>query len=107
MNSQRLIQHFGVSDSTGFLPHASPLRQLSDAYYAPWENAITALPERIASGTVHATVEALPILQTAQLRSERQWQRAYVVLAFLTQAYVWSGKQPRQVGVVFTSYIQF
>lgn len=101
MDARTLLAGYGVSAATGFLPHTGPLRQLTDPYYAPWEDAVRALPERIATQTVHSTVHDMPVLLPTNLTTEAQWRRAYVVLAFLTQAYVWSGQTPRDVRSLF------
>lgn len=96
MSIERLLNEYGVSKSSGFLPRKEPLRRLPSQYYAPWEEAIRSLPKKIATGSVHDTVNTLPLLSTSNLRTESEWQRAYVVLTFLIQAYIWSGERPTE-----------
>ncbi|KAL4922334.1 Indoleamine 2,3-dioxygenase [Aspergillus aurantiobrunneus] len=88
---------YEVSLRNGFLPDAPPLQSLSDPYYAPWENVAQALTARIYAGTIRQAVESLPVLSTSNLRTDPEWRRAYVVLAYLTHAYVWGGETPKDI----------
>ena len=97
IDSATLLRDYGVSAATGFLPHSAPLRHLPDPYYAPWEDAVRALPQSIGNGSVHSTIRQLPLLETNRLSTEAQWQRACVILTFLTQAWTWSGQEPEDV----------
>ncbi|KAL4873083.1 hypothetical protein BDV12DRAFT_116434 [Aspergillus spectabilis] len=90
------LDEYEVSLQNGFLPDA-PLQALEDAYYAPWENIAEDLTARIQARTLRQAVDNLPVLSTSRLQSEPQWRRAYVVLAYLTHAYVWGGERPSDV----------
>ncbi|KAF7562461.1 hypothetical protein G7046_g1682 [Stylonectria norvegica] len=79
-----------------FLPEESPSKLLSDPYYDPWEVVAQHLPSLIENG-IRRAVEQLPLLSTDRLRSEDEWRRAYVMLAFITHAYVWGGEKPEEV----------
>ncbi|KAF2717273.1 indoleamine 2,3-dioxygenase family protein [Polychaeton citri CBS 116435] len=79
-----------------FLPSDEPLQQLTDPYYAPWELIVHNLPTLLDRGCLRDEVDTLSVLTTSFLRMESEWRRAYVVLAFLAQAYVWGGRVPSQ-----------
>lgn len=95
--SKDILDSFGLSYASGFLPHTAPLRRLPDPYFAPWEDAVTNLPDLVARRAVRSTVDKLPILEAAKLKDEPEWRRAYVILGFLTQAYIWSEDIPSEV----------
>jgi indoleamine 2,3-dioxygenase len=88
---------YGISGIHGFLPPDLPLDALPDPYYAKWEAIVSNLQPLLLSGRIRQTVDRLPTLSTAYLRSENEWRRAYVVLVFLLHAYVWGGKKPAEV----------
>ncbi|KAI6784609.1 uncharacterized protein J7T54_006654 [Emericellopsis cladophorae] len=67
------LNKFAVTRNA-FLPADSPCEVLSDACYQPWEIIAQHLPQHI-----------------------EKWRRAYVILAFMTHAYVWGGDQPEQI----------
>ncbi|CAP65720.1 uncharacterized protein PODANS_7_760 [Podospora anserina S mat+] len=88
--SRVLSDDFGVT-SNAFLPEQQPLSRLPDQYYAPWETIVSSLSSHIQQQTLRQEVDRLPVLSTDRLASEAEWRRAYVVLGFLTHAYVWGG----------------
>lgn len=92
-----LLKTFGIT-ANAFLPSEAPLQLLPDEYYASWELLVHSLPGLIRDGTLRGEVQTLDVLSTDRLRSEAEWRRAYVVLAFLTQGYIWGGDAPAQVG---------
>jgi indoleamine 2,3-dioxygenase len=96
-----LIRRHGISASHGFLPVENPLQRLPDKYYQPWEEAATILPQLISTYQIRSRVDALPILDADRLSSHPEWQRAYVILGFLTHAYIWGGEEPAQVSIPF------
>ncbi|KAL4895580.1 Indoleamine 2,3-dioxygenase [Aspergillus ambiguus] len=91
------LDTYNVSLRTGFLPDAPPLRAMDDPYYWPWEELVRDLPSRIQGKTIRSAVEQLPVLSTSNLQGEPQWRRAYLLLAYLTHAYVWGGDKPKDV----------
>lgn len=91
------LDEYEVSLRNGFLPDALPLQRLPNPYYAPWENVAQDLVARIREGTIRYDVERLPVLSTSELQTKPEWQRVYVVLAYLTHAYVWGGETPKDV----------
>lgn len=91
------LDTYNVSLRTGFLPDDPPLRSLEDPYYWPWEELVRDLPLRIRNKTIRDSVEQMPVLSTSGLQNEPQWRRAYLLLAYLTHAYVWGGDKPKDV----------
>ncbi|QPG95130.1 hypothetical protein C2857_007715 [Epichloe festucae Fl1] len=90
------VRKFAVTQNA-FLPATSPPASLSDPYYQPWELIAQHLPWLLERNRIRSSVGQLPILSTSRLRSEAEWRRAYVILAFVTHAYVWGGYEPEQV----------
>lgn len=95
---QRLadLREFGITRNA-FLPAESPSKLLSDSYYEPWELVARNLSELIDDGAIRDVVAQLPTLQTDRLSSEADWRRAFVILAYITHAYVWGGDKPEEV----------
>lgn len=91
------FRKYGISNN-GFLPAEPPLQLLPDEYYLPWELLIHNLPLLLKTDQLRREVDSLDILQTHGLRSEIEWRRAYVILAFLAQGYVWGGIEAAEVG---------
>lgn len=94
--SEDFLERYGISTSNGFLPADRPLKRLSASCYEPWEDLAANLPRLISDGQARSKIDSLPVLETAQLTSEAEWRRAYVIMGFLTHAYIWGGEQPAQ-----------
>lgn len=82
------LENYNITKQTGFLCPKEPLSHLP-AYYEPWESLAAQLPSLIAESEIRQEVHQLPELDTQHLQSEDEWWRAYVVLTFLSQAYIW------------------
>jgi len=91
------LADFGVSAKHGFLPEELPLQRL-DSFYGGWEDAAQLLTSNFERKTYREKIDSLPILTTSLLKSERAWQRAYVLLTFMTHGYIWGGAIPSEVG---------
>lgn len=91
------LPSYGIS-ANGFLPAQTPIRKLTSFYYQPWESIVGQLPALVKAGRLRQRVDDLPILDTEHLKDEREWQRAYSMLAVIAQAYVWQGPKPSEVG---------
>lgn len=96
-----LFRKYGISDN-GFLPAEAPLQFLPDEYYLPWELLIHNLPHLLKADQLRTEIDSLDVLQTDYLCSEPEWRRAYVILAFLAQGYVWGGPKAAEVGLKVT-----
>lgn len=92
--------NFDVSLDNGFLADDLPLELLPDPYYSKWENVVRNLQGLILSRRLRGVVDALPVLSTERLTTKPEWRRAYVVLAFISHAYVWGGDRPAEVGAL-------
>ncbi|TVY34465.1 Indoleamine 2,3-dioxygenase [Lachnellula subtilissima] len=89
------LEAFGVSKN-GFLPEELPLQRLSDPYYEVWETIIRELPTLLKTKSFRGKVDKLEVLSTLRLTSMREWQRAYLVLAFFTHSYIWESGGPSE-----------
>lgn len=97
--SAAALPSYGISKN-GFLPASPPLTRLLNKYYQPWESIIEVLPALIESRQIRQRVDELPTLDTKHLETEAEWQRAYSMLAVITQGYVWQGPEPSEVSPV-------
>ena len=91
------LEDYDVSELYGFLPSEYPLEVLPDSYYRPWENIIRNLQALILSKRLRGVVDDLPVLSTDFLQSDPEWRRAYLVLAFISHAYIWGGDRPKNI----------
>lgn len=90
------LDQFGISPRTGFLPEEQPLRRLNQ-YYKDWEDIVDEVPALLRNKTIRFKAERLPLLSVLRLQTEREWQRAYVLLSFITHSYIWGGHRPAEV----------
>jgi indoleamine 2,3-dioxygenase len=88
---------YGLSPEHGFLPIELPLELLPDPYYNRWEAVVANLQALLLSKRLRGVIEELPILSTSRLGHVVEWRRAYVVLSFLTHAFIWGGDEPEEV----------
>ena len=88
------LQDYDVSDVNGFLPTDPPLEILPDPYYRPWENVIRNLQPLILTKRLRHLIDDLPVLSTDFLRTDEEWRRAYMILGFVSHAYIWGGDVP-------------
>ncbi|KAK4501778.1 hypothetical protein PRZ48_007587 [Zasmidium cellare] len=93
--SPAALPSYGISEN-GFLPAEQPLTRLPHAYYQSWEELIEELPQLLEAGQLRQRVDELTVLDTSHLESEREWQRAYSMLAVIAQAYIWQGPEPSE-----------
>jgi indoleamine 2,3-dioxygenase len=92
------IEDYQVSADNGFLPIGLPLARLPDPYYCAWEQVVAKLHSLISEKRIRAVVDDLPVLSVSRLRGEAEWRRAYVVLGFISNAYIWGMEQAKDVG---------
>lgn len=88
---------YGVSQYYGFLPDELPLEILPDPYYKRWEYVVSNLQALLLSKRLRHTIDNLPIVTASRLRTPAEWRRAYVLLSFMTHAYIWGGDRPEEV----------
>ncbi|KAE8356122.1 Indoleamine 2,3-dioxygenase [Aspergillus coremiiformis] len=88
------LEDYQISPQFGFLPQQPPLKQLQDPYYEIWEEMMSRLPLQSGDARIREDITNMPVLATARLVTEPEWRRAYVVLTFLSQIYIWGDHQP-------------
>lgn len=91
------LARYEVSPSSGFLPTSAPLERLPHAYYEPWETLGSLLPHLIKDGVHRDHIAVLPLLTTTFLSTVEEWRRAYVVLGYLSNAYIFCHHPPSEV----------
>ena len=72
------------------MPDKCPVKRLPE-YYDPWEKLICNLPRLNKEKKIRESILSLPILEVNNqlLPNEESWRRAYTVLTFLGQSYIW------------------
>lgn len=101
------LEAYQVSAENGFLPAEPPLARLPDLYYQPWEIVVENLQDLLQQKRIRRAIDSLPLLSTALLRTEAEWRRAYVLLGFMSNSYIWGMEEAKDVrnliSYVFTS----
>ncbi|KAI0468909.1 Indoleamine 2,3-dioxygenase [Xylaria cf. heliscus] len=92
-----LLDLCSLISENGFLPAEKPLKRLPDTYYEQWEHILDELPTLLKEKTIRDKICHLGVLTTAKLNTESEWQRAYMILCFLTHGYIWGGDVPSEV----------
>jgi indoleamine 2,3-dioxygenase len=82
------MKRFGLAEDKGFVPAELPLRRLPEIF-ASWESIVEDLSALLAAKALRPRVENLPLLDAALLQTECEKERGFLVLALMTQAYVW------------------
>ena len=84
------LASFEISSHSGFLLSKPLLPRLPD-HYEQWETIIDVLPKLLKEWKLRDKIKELPLLPVSDswLPTERHWQRAYCVLTFLSQGYLW------------------
>ncbi|KAI1150356.1 Indoleamine 2,3-dioxygenase [Nemania diffusa] len=95
--SENILDMCSLLSKNGFLPAMKPLKRLPDAYYEQWEQILDNLPTLLKEKTIRTEIGNLKVLSTSRLNTEREWQRAYMILCFLTHGYIWGGDIPSEV----------
>lgn len=62
--------------------------------YQQWESIAQDLQIHLQNKTLRLSVLELPMFTTKHLTSRHEWQRAYLILSILGQAYIWSLDEP-------------
>lgn len=75
----------------------APLEVLPDPYYKEWETVVANLQALLLSKRLKRRVDTLPIVTASRLRTTPEWRRAYLLLSFMTHAYIWGGDKPEEV----------
>lgn len=93
---------FDISLEFGFLDSSLPLVKLPGQYFSKWEELLTELPHHIKQGTLRDAIHQLPELDFSDstLKTREEWQRAYLLLCFLGQGYIWMKGEAGIVDVV-------
>ncbi|KAL9592306.1 MAG: hypothetical protein Q9179_006856, partial [Wetmoreana sp. 5 TL-2023] len=91
-----LLADYGISPEFGFLPLELPLELLPDPYYNRWETIVANLQALLLSKRLRGVITQLPVHSTSRLQHPAEWRRAYVLLSFMTHAYIWGGDKPEE-----------
>jgi indoleamine 2,3-dioxygenase len=86
----------GIDRDRGFLPLQDPLQRLPSPF-DPWESLARSLPKQFASDHLRRSIQELPPFPLSDLRTDRERERAMVLLSYLGHAYVWGGQKPASV----------
>lgn len=88
------LSDFDISPVTGFLSIPPP-GPLSGEYFSSWEGVLLNLTQLIKAKKLREEIDSLPELEFSDstLKCEAEWKRAYVLLSYLGQGYVWMNGQ--------------
>ena len=92
-----LPEDHSVSLRNGFLPSEIPLDFLPDPYYGKWESVISNLQALLLSKRLRGILDRMPVLSTSRLQGISEWRRAYHILTFMANGYIWGGDKPAEV----------
>lgn len=91
------LEDYGLSPKYGFLPPELPLQRLPHPVYDKWERIINNFQSLLLSKRLRTVIDRLPVLPTSHLDTEREWRRAYSMLAFMAHGYIWGGEKPSEI----------
>lgn len=86
----------GINRERGFLPSQDPLQQLPPVF-DHWESFARSLPKQFASDHIRRSIRELPSFPLTDLQSDRERERAMVLISYLGHAYVWCEPKPATV----------
>ena len=87
------LHNYAIDPERGFLPNPDPLTELSPAF-ASWDELSAQLPALLMTGRLRTAVSQLPILDSDQLTTNHQLERAMMILSAVGGAYVWGSAEP-------------
>ncbi|RMZ88189.1 hypothetical protein DV736_g4574, partial [Chaetothyriales sp. CBS 134916] len=90
------LEDYGLSPETGFLPEQVPLQYLPHPVYDRWERIANNFHALILSRRLRAIIKKLPVIPVVHLETEAEWRRAYVLLCFMANGYIWGEEKPAQ-----------
>ena len=101
-----VFREYSISSTTGFLPESLPIQRLE--HYKEWEELVKDLPQLIKNKQLRDKVQDLPLLPISHslLPTEDHWRRAYSIITFICQGYLWErgekgtvSKLPQQLAI--------
>lgn len=98
------LRDYGVSRSSGFVPESPS--ELLDEHYRAWEDIAADLPKLLHEERLWQAIKTVPSLNMKYLRNEPEWQRAYVLLAFIVHALIHGCKQSAVPNKIATPFLQ-
>ena len=96
MATAQILEDFQISSATGFLPQ-EPLLTRLPSHYEDWECICDHLHNLVKEKRIGEVLQDLKVLSTEQLTSYPDWRRAYVILGFLANGYLWGSEKPPNV----------
>ena len=95
------LSNFDISSETGFVS-SLPLASLPGEYFSEWERVLSNISELIEKKQLRRVIDSLPErdFNESTLKSVKEWQRAYLMLSFLGQGYIWMEGEAGLVNVV-------
>jgi len=90
---QKLLDPYEVDSERGFLPAQDPLIPVPAAL-GDWVEIANKLPKLFVAGQVRQTIEAMPVIDPAGLKTKPEFERAMVAFSYIGHAYVWCEATP-------------
>lgn len=95
---------YEVSPLSGFVPER-PSQALGPAF-REWEAIAAKLPHHLVENSLQESIRNLPDFDVSKLTDAGDWQRAYVILGFLTHAWVHGCKQSIVPAILAEPFLQ-
>jgi indoleamine 2,3-dioxygenase len=89
-------QEYSISPLHGFLPDRPPMARLP-RYYVAWDELAYNLPDIVTAGLIAGEVHRLPKISPDRMGSHLAYERAMMVLSFISHAYLNDPTEPRKM----------
>lgn len=83
-----ILKNQGYQLSHGFLPAQDPIKKLPSDFLV-WENCVHDLPKLFMTAHLRESILALPEFDISILKTPHEFERAMLILSYLSHAYVW------------------
>lgn len=90
---KEIFAEYQIDENRGFLPSIDPILHLPKEYEA-WDDLALNLTKFINAGIIRKKIQELPIISNPQFQSEREQERAMLLLSFFAHAFVHSPPTP-------------
>jgi indoleamine 2,3-dioxygenase len=87
------LTDYDISQERGFLPETDPPVSLPNEYQS-WEEIANQIPKFLVSDQLRTLVDALPLINIDNLKSNPLKERAMMLLSYIGHAYVWFTGKP-------------
>lgn len=94
------LEDYGISVTRGFLGDLEPVSAIKSHQYEIWEKIAAGMRDLLLAGRLRRVVDdQLDVIDTDNLQGIEERRRAYVILSFIANAYIWGSPsdKPRAI----------